>query len=195
MIDSALPTFRIPERTCIPQAQPEAKGAVSLASPALDVMTDLTQVRAATAAPDVSLDTAEQLMIHQGVRMLFIVRELPCIEGLITTTDLLGEKPMRVIQQRGIRHQDLRVADVMTELSMIDAIDFDVLKAATVRHVIATFRKFGRNHLLVVQGFTADSPARIRGVLSLTQLERQLGYGIGSTEIASSFAEIERVLL
>ena len=35
---------------------------------------------------------------------------------------------------------------------------------------------------------------RIRGVLSLTQLERQLGKAIGWTEIASSFANIERVI-
>jgi thioredoxin-like negative regulator of GroEL len=42
---------------------------------------------------------------------------------------------------------------------------------------------------LVVQGATAQSPARIRGVVSLTQLERQLCKSIALTEITSTFAE------
>jgi hypothetical protein len=39
MNESALPTFRFPANTCIAQAQPQMMGAVTLASPGLDVMT------------------------------------------------------------------------------------------------------------------------------------------------------------
>jgi len=49
-------------------------------------MTDLTQVKAATTHPTTSLRQAEQMMIFQGVRMLFVVTEMPSIEGLITAT-------------------------------------------------------------------------------------------------------------
>ena len=69
----ALPTFRFPDGTCIAQAQPRQHPAVTLESPALSVMTDLTEVRAATVAPGMSLHQAELEMIHQGVRMLFVV--------------------------------------------------------------------------------------------------------------------------
>jgi CBS domain-containing protein len=169
---SALPTFRIPERTCVPQALPMDIKQVTPDAPALAVMTDLTQVRAATVDPDTSLHNAEQTMIHQGVRLLFVIRDFPCIEGLITSTDLSGERPMRIVQQRGVHHDELRVADVMTPLPEIDVIDFDVMQAATVGHVILTFKTFGRRHLLVVQGASTGAAPRIRGVLSLTQLER-----------------------
>jgi CBS domain containing-hemolysin-like protein len=191
---AALPTFRIPEQTCVPQAVPLDVSRVTPESPALSVMTDLTRVRAATVGPDISLHDAEQTMIHQGVRLLFVVTGFPCVDGLVTFTDLSGERPLRVVQQRGAHFEDLRVADVMTPLPDIDVIDFELLQAATVAHVILTFKAHGRRHLLVVQGASADAAPRIRGVLSLAQLERQLGHVVDATEIARSFAEIQRAL-
>jgi CBS-domain-containing membrane protein len=173
-----LTTFRFPENTCIPQAQPKPAAAVSLSSPGLDVMTDLAQVRAATIDPETRLDKAEQAMIQQGVRSLFVVHEFPCVEGLVTAADLMGEKPVRLVNQRNVARQDLSVADVMTKLSLLDALDYDELKSATVGNVIATFKKVGNTHLLVVQAATSKGSARIRGVISITQVERQLGRAI-----------------
>ena len=185
MSDFALTTFRFPENTCIPQAQPKLGGNVTLASPALDVMTDLAQVKAATIDPDTLLDKAEQAMIQRGVRSLFVVSDYPCVAGLVTAADLMGEKPMRQVSQRHIQRQDLRVADVMTKLSLLDALDYDELKKANVGHVIATFKKVGHTHLLVVQAATAKGPARIRGVISITQIERQLGRAVLEVSVAS----------
>lgn len=178
MNETPLSTFRFPENTCIPQAQPKVKGTVTLESPALEVMTDLAQVKAALIEPQTLLDKAEKTMIEQGVRSLFVVRDLPCVEGLVTAADLIGEKPTQIVNQRRIHRQELCVTDVMTELSMLDSLDYDELKAATVSRVIATFKKIGRTHLLVIQASTAQGPARIRGVISLTQIERQLGRAI-----------------
>lgn len=178
MNETALSTFRFPENTCIAQAQPKAKGMVTPESAGLDVMTDLAQVRAATIDPTTTLDRAEQVMIQQGVRSLFVVSNFPCVEGLITASDLVGDKPLRLVNQRQIRRQDLCVADVMTPLSDLDALDYGELKSATVAQVIATFKRTGHSHLLVVQAATGQGPARIRGVLSVTQLERQLGRGL-----------------
>jgi CBS domain containing-hemolysin-like protein len=178
MNESALTTFRFPEDTCIPQAQPKPGGAVTLESSGLEVMTDLAQVKAATVDPSISLDKAEQTMIQQGVRSLFVVSHYPCVEGLVTVTDLIGEKPMKLVNQRKIQRQELNVEDVMTKLSLLDALDYDELKAANVGHVIATFRKVRHSHLLVVQAASLNGPARIRGVISITQLERQLGRSV-----------------
>jgi CBS domain-containing protein len=185
MNEPALATFRFPENTCIPQAQPKAKGAVTLSSPGIEVMTDLAQVKAATIEPGTALDKAEQAMIQQGVRSLFVVSDFPCVEGLVTASDLIGEKPTRLVNERYGRREDLSVADVMTHLSMIDALDYDELKVATVGRVIATFKKIGRSHLLVVQAATREGPARIRGVISMTQVERQLGRALVEVTLQS----------
>ena len=192
--NTILPTFHIEADTPIAQIRPLAAPPVTLDSPALAVITDLTLVKAATIPPGASLAQAEQTMIHQGVRMLFVVNELPAIRGLITTTDLRGDRAVRIVHERGLHHDELCVADVMTEVSTLDAVDFDMLGRATVANLVATLKGFGRQHLLVVQGATGDSPRRVRGVISRTQIERQLGHALVFSEIASSFAEIERVL-
>ncbi len=191
---AALPTLRLERGTSIVQAQPWQTAPVTLESPAVQVMTDLALVKAATTHPQTSLLEAEQTMIFLGVRMLFVVSEMPAIEGLITTTDLRGDRQLRVVHDRHMRYDELCVADVMTPLSTLDAVDFAHMKAGTVGNVIATLKQFGRNHLLVVE--TAGEPARqrVRGVISRAQIERQLGAPIDVTEVATSFADLGQML-
>jgi len=193
--EAPLPSFRLTPGVSMIQASPWQSAPVTLQSPALDVMTDLTKVKAATIRPDQTLHQAEQTMIYQGVRMLFVVNEMPALEGLITSTDLRGERQMSLVHSRNLRFEDMRVADVMTELSMLDAIDYEPMVGATVGNVVATLKRVGRNHLLVVQAAAHAAPRRVRGVISRTQVERQLGQLIDITEIASSFSEVERALL
>lgn len=192
--DAALPTFRLEAGTPIAQAQPWLMMPVTLASPALSVMTDLTQVKAASTGPSTSLRQAEQMMIYQGVRMLFVVSDMPSIEGLVSSTDLQGERPLSLVHERRLRHDELCVADVMTPLDRLDAIAFDSLRSATVANLVATLKRHGRDHLLVVQAADGATPRRVRGVVSRTQIERQLGAPLAFTEIASSFSDIERAL-
>jgi len=192
--DSALKTFRLEQGVSLASTQPGHAPPVTLDSPALEVMTDLTLAKAVTTHPATTLPQAEQLMIHQGVRMLFVVSDMPSLEGLVTTTDLHGEKQMRVVHERNLHFDELCVADVMTELSRLDAIDFDDMKLASVANVIATLQRFGRNHLLVVQRADDRTPRRVRGVISRSQIERQLGAPVVVTPVATSFAEIEQAL-
>jgi CBS domain-containing protein len=193
--DAAMPTFHLDPGTLLAQAQPWHQTPVTLDSPAVEVMTDLTKVKAATTQPSTTLRQAEQLMIYQGVRMLFVVTDMPSVEGLITTTDLLGDRQMRLVHERNLRYDELCVADVMTEVSVLDAIGYERMLAATVGNVIATLKRFGRNHLLVVEQGTDRTPSRVRGVISRSQIERQLGRTIDLAPIASTFSEIERALV
>ena len=193
--EAPLPSYRLAAGVSMIQASPWVTAAVTLDSPALDVMTDLTKVKAATIRHEQTLQQAEQTMIYQGVRMLFVVSEMPVLEGLITSTDLSGEGPMSLVHARNLRFDEIRVADVMTELSRLDAIDYDTMGSATVSNVVATFKRVGRNHLLVVQAAAHGAPRRVRGVISRTQVERQLGELIDVTPVASNFSEVERALL
>ena len=192
--NSALPTRRLERGTSITQAQPWQTGPVTLDSPALSVMTDLLLVKAATTQPSTTLLQAEQIMIYQGVRMLFVVTEMPAVEGIITSTDLRGDRQLRVVHDRHMRYDELCVADVMTPLAMLDAIDFDLMKTATVNNMISTLKQFGRNHLLVVEHAGAPGGQRVRGVVSRAQIERQLGVVIDVPEVASTFAELGQML-
>ena len=192
---SVLPTFRLAGQVALVKASPALAHRVDLDAPALSVMTDLTRVRAATVHPDASLNQAEQTMIHQGVRMLFVVARMPDIEGLVTTTDLHGERQMRAVVERGQRYGDLTVADVMTPLQSLDAVDLARLGGATVADAIAALQEHGRQHLLVVEQGGRAGPPQARGVISLSQIVRQTGLSIDLLPVASSFSEIKQALV
>ena len=189
-----LNTFRLERGVALAHASASHNSPVTLECPAWEVLTDLTLVKAATTSPQTSLRQAEQTMIGHGVRMLFVSNDGNCIEGLVTSTDLHGDRQIRLVQERGLRYDDLIVGDVMTPLGMMDAVDFDDLKHATVGDLIATLQRFGRHHMLVVQPPTHATPRRVRAVISRSQIERQLGETIELTPIATSFSEINRAL-
>jgi CBS domain-containing protein len=190
--DSPLPTRRLAAGATLAQSRPHVAPPVTRRSPATEVMTDLEAVKAATIGPGALLSQAEQTMIYQGVRMLFVVSAMPAVEGLITTTDLHGDRQMKLIAERGLRWSELTVGEVMTPFAQLDAIEHERLAHATVAQVIATLQQFGRNHLLVVDG--APQHQRVRGVISRAQIERQLGETIVLTPVASTFAELGQML-
>ncbi len=192
--DAVLPTIRLEPGTALAQAEPWSVEAVTVDSPALAVVTDLARVKAATTQPATLLRQAEQMMIYLGVRMLFVVTDMPSVEGLVTTTDLHGDRQVRAAHDRQLRWDELTVADVMTPFAELEAVPYETMRKACVGDVVATLQRWGRNHLLVVEQATPGTPRRIRGVISRSQIERQLGRPIDVMPIATSFAEIERAL-
>ena len=165
---------------------------VELTHPALDVMTDFRRMTAFIASPDDTLDQAEARMIRRKVRLLFVLDGEDRVAGLVTSTDIQGEKPMQVVQSRGIHRNEVRVTDIMTPVDLLEAIDFDDLSHATVGHVLETLRSRGRQHALVFE--SANGKKMVRGLLSLSQLGKQLGITVQTTEVALTFTEIEQHL-
>ena len=174
---------------------------VTRESRALEVMTDLTRATPATIRPQAPLDAANRFMITRGVRLLLVVDDHESVLGLFTSTDFLGERPMRVATARGLRRDELSVADVMTPASHIEVIALEDVEGARVGHVVETLRRAGRQHALVVDYdlLPASRPlapplrrAMVRGVFSVSQIARQLGVALpAGGEIALTFSEIE----
>jgi CBS domain-containing protein len=163
---------------------------VTLDDPALTVMTDLQHVSVASTTPEEPIEEAHAMMIRRGVRLLFVLDAAGAVQGVITATDLLGEKPMRFMQDRGIPHSEIRVADIMTPTAHLEAIALQDLASMRVGHVVATMRAVRRQHLMVAEG----DGRRIRGLFSATQIARQLGVELQTTEVARTFADIEAAL-
>src|SRR5437868_10336046 len=95
---------------------------VSAEAPAVQVMTDLVRVTPATIRPQAPLAGANQFMITRGVRLLLVIDDHENILGVITATDILGERPMLAATERGLRRDELTVADVMTPASGVQGI-------------------------------------------------------------------------
>jgi CBS domain-containing protein len=183
--------------------QPQASR-VTAGSPALQVMTDLTRVTPATIRPQAPLAGANQFMITRGVRLLLVVDDHENVLGVTTAADLLGERPMLVATQRRLRRDELTVADVMTGAEHVEVIALADVEGARVGHVLATLRRAGRQHALVVD-HDVLSPARpleapakrvmVRGIFSISQIARQLGVALpAGGEVARTFSEIEAAI-
>jgi CBS-domain-containing membrane protein len=194
-IEAPLPTSRGHAAFTLAQARPWQTKLVTPDSPAVEVLTDLTHVKPATTHPHTLAREAEQQMIVKGVRMLFVVSEMPVVEGLVTAADIRGDQQMRLVHERRVAFDELTVADLMTPLAMLDTVEFGQLRSARVGNIIATLKRIGRHHLLVIEPGGAGVPGRVRGVFSRSQIERQLGTAIDIAQIARSFAEIERALV
>jgi CBS domain-containing protein len=163
---------------------------VTLESPALHAMTDLARVSPATIRPQAPLAGANQFMITRAVRLLLVVDEHDAILGVITATDILGERPMQAAIERGLRRDDLTVADVMTPAADVEVIALADIEASRVGHVLETLRRLGRQHALV-----ADTDNMVRGIFSISQIARQLGVSVPTGgSVARTFSEIEAAL-
>jgi CBS-domain-containing membrane protein len=166
---------------------------VKLSSPATDIMTDLTKVSVVSVRAKTSMDKANAKMIKYGVRMLLVLDDNEQIAGLITATDVLGEKPMRFLQNMGGTHADIMVRDIMTTQREMEVLDIEDIKKAKVGDVVLTLKAAHRQHSLVASS-NPDGKQTICGLFSITQIARQLGAQVQSFELASTFTEIEAVI-
>lgn len=188
-----LPQARLEQCASYHQPEQHPLQSVSLDSPALEVMTDLKRAWAITIGPDVTLSSASKAMMRNTVRSLLVADERRCVLGVITSTDLLGERPMQVVLERNIRHKDVLVRDVMTPRERLEVLNMRDVCIAEVGHVVATLKRAGRQHALVAEE-DASGRQMIRGIFSTSQISRQLGMPIHTMEIAATFAEIEAVI-
>lgn len=167
--------------------------AVTVDSPAILAMTDLSQVPSATIVGDATLDEANHSMLVRGVRLLLVVGESNNIVGVVTSVDILGEKPVLVAQKRQSKRSDLCVADVMVPVDKMDALGIEDVRKASVGNIVASLKSDGRAHAIVV-GRGQDGKQALLGIFSASQIARQLGVQIHTHEIARTFAEIEAVI-
>ena len=76
---------------------------VTLESPALDVMTDLLRASPATIRPQAPIEGANHFMISRGVRLLLVVDDRESVLGVLTASDVHGEKAMRIATDRALK--------------------------------------------------------------------------------------------
>lgn len=169
-------------------------GSVSMDDPALLVMTDLRRTLPFVIEPLASIDEANKKMLACGVRLLFVTDASSTILGLITATDILGEKPVTYLETHGGTRDQILVEDIMTPREDLEAFHFGVVARAQVGDVVATLKMFGRQHMLVIDFDASQQREAVCGLFSSTQIGRQLGMDIIITERANTFAELESLL-
>lgn len=187
-----LPSTRLKTGSSFLRPTQVFKQHVSLNDPALTVMTDLSKVSLVVTRPTVSMDSANAKMIRYGVRMLLVLDSNDHLAGLLTASDILGEKPMRYLQTIGGTHADIMVRDLMTPQRELEVMNIEDVKQAEVGQIVATLKHAGRQHGLVVSE-GVDGKQVICGIFSITQIARQLGTTVQGADLQKTFANIAAV--
>lgn len=160
----------------VPRLWPRASALprVTLADPATRVVTDFAHQRPLTVTEDRSIDDALREMVCAGVRALIVVRE-ELVIGLISSYDIEGRRPLEVLRSSpGLGRAEITVGHIMTPWERIPTLDWQSVCAARVRQIEAYLRNTGAMHVVLVERWE-DGGSFVRGLLSRTRLERELG--------------------
>ncbi|HLN49617.1 MAG TPA: CBS domain-containing protein [Steroidobacteraceae bacterium] len=142
--------------------------------PALHAVTDFTREYPVTVDAERQIDDALNDMIRLGVRALLVATDQRLV-GLITSYDIQGEKPMQFLQSSNYnRHQDIRVADIMTPWDQLLAVDWASIQSASAGDLLRVFEESGLSHLLVIEVDQKRTTATVRALASRARLMRQL---------------------
>ncbi len=167
---------------------------VKVASSAMEVMTDLRFIAAGTVSADLDIESARQKMIVRGVRSLLVVDIHDDVIGIVTSRDLLGDRPAAAMRSRAVGINQLLVRDIMTGGEHIEVLPLDAVLHARVGDIVATLKNSGRQHALVIEEEPFSGKNLICGMFSASQIARQLGAGIENHVVSDTFAEIDRVI-
>lgn len=159
---------------------------------ALLVMTDLSLVTTYTTELATPLTKALEMMVKRGVRLLLVQDANRQIIGLITSRDIEGERPDRILAKAGGTWEDLLVADIMTLKPKLEVLLMEDVAKARVGDIIATLRQVNRQHALVLDTDPATGQPTVRGLFSLSQIGVLLGLDIDPTQQPTTFADLER---
>ncbi len=188
---TALNLLTLPAHTQI--SGPDTPELVHLTDPAIDVMTDLSLTPAFTTTTNVSIDEALEKMIYCGVRLLLVVNPEGAVVGLITSRDIMGDKPISFTSKERIPRDRIRVGDIMVPQDDIQVLTMKDVNRANIGDIVLTLREAGRQHALVMERLP-ENQRMVRGIFSSTHIGKKLGVAIEPTGVFQSFAELEKIL-
>lgn len=154
---------------------------VELNDPAVSVMTDFRVRALFKVSPEDTIDEALHKMKVAGLRIGFVIDDASeNIQGMITSYDIMGEKPMRYLQSvgfadRGVTHKDIKVQDIMEKISDWVSVEMKNVETVNVQAVLDAFQRTGRTHLPVLDN-KEGKEHHLRGLFSSAKVLRLTDY-------------------
>lgn len=161
---------------------------VHLDDPAICVMRDFNQNRPNITNEHVSMDEALNEMKMTGCHLLLVTNDDNNLLGLISTEDLLGEKPIKLMNHNRIDRSHIKVKMIMTPISEIELICYESIQRARVGNVVATMKKNNSHYAFIIENHDGESHPTIRGLFNTTQISKQL-----HSEVAANIAQAQGV--
>lgn len=169
----ALPTTAIlPNKTMLDAHHlPEL---VHKEDPAMFVMSDFTQKPPHIIRPDDTMDHAINEMEVSGIHLLLVMNEDGYFQGILSSEDVWGEKPIKLIQERRIHRDQVLVKMIMVPYTEITALNIATIKTACVGHIVKTLAAHKQHYALAVASHENGSTQIIRGIFTASQISKQL---------------------
>lgn len=183
-----LPTIELDPETAQLRSQtlPEL---VHLDDPATLVMTDFRLTIPHIIHESEPMDEALHEMKEKSVHWLLVVDKENHIIGLIGSDDILGEKPIKLIQERRISREQVLVNMTMEPLDQVTAFDLENIKHARVGNIVNTMQELRVHYALVVKA--GEDGNTVVGIFNTSQISRQLHQEITQRLRAESLSELQ----
>ena len=149
---------------------------------ALSVMMDYTFMPPHIIKPADTMDHAINEMEVSGVHLLLVINDEGHFQGIISSEDVWGEKPIKLIQEGRIHRDQVLVKMIMVPYTEIIAFDFALIESAHVGHIVKTLLEHKQHYALAISPCTDKPVQMIRGIFTSAQLSKQL-----HTDIATIF--------
>jgi len=190
---SSLPTIQLTDKIELLKPLTASKYIAHIDDPAINVMTDFNHVTPKVISPNATISkAANEMKACQTHSLLVVDEENNSIIGLITTEDILGEKTTKLVHDKRIPHDEIKVKTVMIEKENVLTIDKEKLNIAKVGHLITTFKEHKQHYALVVAKKADTQQQTIIGLLSASEISRRMGVEItDDISWAKSLADLQ----
>jgi CBS domain-containing protein len=175
-----------------PPALPEV---THIHDPALSVMVNFKYHTPPVISAHKSLEEAQVEMRLYHLPVLIVVDSEKNVLGIVTSEDILGEKPVKISHEKRIPRSEIEVEMVMLPFKNNVFLEMEDLTHARVGHIIQTFRESKQHVLLVVKTDPATHTQKIFGLFSASLISRQLDKDLMQVlSEAQSIAELQHDL-
>lgn len=165
---------------------------LNLEDSAISVLTDHRLEQTPSCELENSLEFAMQTMSKNNCNLLLVKDSEEKIIGLISSSDISGEKPIQYVKESGKKRCDLKVKHLMTPIEAIPSIDTKAALDASIGDVLNTLDSVGSEYILV-STMEKDQLA-IRGIFSARTIAKSLDIFFTPSPAARNFMDYTKAL-
>jgi len=165
---------------------------LTLDDSAISVMTDHRLEKAPICNTKTSLEAATKKMANEKTSMLFVDNAEGQLVGLISSTDISGEKPIQIINETKKKRDELKVGHLMNNIEDMPVLDIQDVLQAKIGDILHTLNDIGSEYILVKTDDSNDTS--IRGVFSARHIARSLNIFFSPSPAAKTFADYSKAL-
>jgi CBS domain containing-hemolysin-like protein len=147
---------------------------VYLDDPASLVMRDFNIESAHVISAQTPINTALKEMKIHDTHVLLITDEAHHLLGVISSEDILGEKPIKIIQSRRIDRSQIYVEMVMQTTDQIILLEASTITSAKIGNIVSTLREHDHEYALVVYKNEKNKHFEVSGLFNISQISKQL---------------------